>query len=92
MTLILEPSEVPDERFHTLSIETTDHGDYHVLAQSNDIVFSAVVGSVAIGGEAVGFAAGSARFDAADSWIRVEYVDFRDEHGYEELQISFEGR
>lgn len=92
MTLIFEPSAVPDVRYHTLQVESTDNGDYHIAARNNDVCFSAVVGSVAIGGESVGFNGGAARFESADSWIRLEYVDFIDEYGYEEIQVRFEER
>lgn len=92
MELITEPSEVPDERYHTLDIQTLETGDYMVEAKNNQTVARVVVESVGIGGESVGFEEGSARFGAAGAWVRVEYVDFTDEYGYEEVQVTFEDR
>jgi hypothetical protein len=88
---ILKEDEIPDAKYHTVKIEETDDGDWHVVGKAADALVSIYVGSIGIGPEAVGLAEGSVRFDAADSWIRLNYVDF-DEYGYDEIQVTFEER
>ncbi len=92
MELITAPSDIPDEKYHTLNIEKTNDSDFEVTARNNDTVVRVFVGSVALDGECVGVVDGTVTLDAADSWIRLEYVDFMEEFGYEEIQVTFEER
>lgn len=92
MEIITAPSDIPDEKYHTLNIEKTNDGDFNVTARNNETTVRVFVGSVALDGESVGFADGEARFDAAGSWIRLDYVDFTEEFGYGEVQVTFEER
>lgn len=92
MELITAPSDIPDEKYHTLSIEKTNDGDFNVTAKSNDTAVRVFVGSVALCGESAGIVEGSFTLDAAGSWILLEYVDFTEEYGYGEVQVRFEER
>jgi hypothetical protein len=90
--LVTDPSEIPDERFHTVDISTIETGEHSIVAQNDETYVTIIVDSVGIGGESAGFQQGDMRLDAGDSWIHLSYEDFRDEHGYEEIQITFEER
>jgi hypothetical protein len=92
MELITAPSDIPDEKYHTLNIEKTNDGDFEVTAKNNETVVRVFVGSIGIDGESVGIVDGEVEFDAAGSWIRLEYVDFTEEYGYGEVQVTFEKR
>jgi hypothetical protein len=94
MRLITDPERIPDEKYHTLSVSDLDGDDYLVIAIANGVTVGVVVGSVGIGrdGEAAGFSGGEVHLDAADSWFDIEYVDFTDEYGYDEVQVTFEER
>lgn len=92
MKLITAPSDIPDEKYHTLNIEKTNDGDFNITAKNNDTAVRVFVGSVGIDGEAVGIVDGEVELDAAGSWIRLEYVDFTEEYGYGEVQVTFEER
>lgn len=91
MTFIADPTRFPDESFHTVSVKEEDDGSYYVAANNNETHCIATVDSVAIGDEAVGLEAGDLRFGAAAKNMRLTYTDF-EEHGYDELQITFEDR
>lgn len=92
MELITAPSDIPDEKYHTLNIEKTNDGDFEVTARNNDTVVRVFVGSVALDGESAGIANGEVELQAAGSWIRLNYVDFTEDYGYGEVQITFEER
>ncbi len=87
-----DPAEFPDVLYHTVTIEEDD-GEFHIAASSNDHHCIGEVGSVAIGsGEAVGMSDGRLKLDEAGQAMRLEYVDFTDEYGYDEMQITFQNR
>jgi len=90
--LITEPSEATDIRYHTLFIESVDGGGFRVSARNNETITSFEVGSVTMAGTSVGFASGEAKFDAGGSWIKLDYVDFTEAYGYEEVRVTFEER
>jgi hypothetical protein len=76
--------------FHTVSIESAVD-KFIVTAKSNSHNMVEVVGSVAIGDEAVGIEQGEVRFGAADRLMKLTYTDF-DEYDYDEIQVEFVGR
>lgn len=92
MPLVTDPTEMPDEQYHTVIIEAVDnHFDF--CAISSDTVVKTTVGSVALGGTSAGVVDGDVKLDAErHSHFQLEHVDFTDEHGYEEIQITFEER
>lgn len=92
MKLITAPSDIPDEKYHTLNIEKTNDGDFEVTAKNNNTTIRVFVGSIGIDGESVGMLDGNVSFDAAGSWIRLDYVDFNEAYGYDEVQVRFEER
>lgn len=93
MELITEPSEFPDVLFHTVTVEEEEDGDYFVAASDNENHCIATVGSVAISGDGtVGVNNGSFSLDAADGGMRIKYLNFENEYGYDEIQIDIEAR
>lgn len=78
-----------DEQFHTVTVEH-ESNSYHVAASNNRIDCIAQVGSVAVAGS--GVRDGRLTFDAAETTMTIEYKDFTEEYGYEELEINFEKR
>jgi hypothetical protein len=95
MALITDASNIPDERYHTIEltrVEGPDDGHFRIYAANNETTVNVLVGSIALGGEGVGMLEGEVTLDAADSWIRLEHVDFTSQYGYDEVQITFEER
>lgn len=77
------------EQFHTVSVEQEDDGEFYVAASNNEIQFARTVGSVSLADEGVGLADGDVRLDAASKMMELEYVDYSDEYGYDEIEINF---
>lgn len=75
--------------YHTVTISNTDDG-HEVSAISNDDVLFEAVDSVALGGENAGLSVeGLTQLQAAEKAFEVEVVDFEEEYGYTEAQITF---
>lgn len=91
--LVTEASEIPDEQYHTVTVEADDDGTYAVSASNNGTHCVANVGSVALSGQgSVGLNEGSFTLNAADAVMRLTYLDFTDQHGYDEIDIKLEKR
>ena len=75
--------------YHTVTISDTDSG-YVVVAISNDGGMFEIVDSIAIGGEYAGIMVeGWTKLEAAEKAFDVQIVDFEEEYGYTEAQITF---
>lgn len=79
--------DLSGKQFHTVTIEKVSN-KFIVTATSNSHNMVEVVGSVAIGDEAVGVEQGDMRFGAADQMMELSYTDF-DEYDYDEIQVEF---
>ena len=83
--------------YHTVTISSIEvdgeTAKWDVLAQNNEGTLLETVGSVAINGVGAGVLVdGSCELQAARDALDVEIVDFTDEYGYTEAQITFEER
>lgn len=88
MAFITKASEIPsDEPFHTVTVEEQEDG-YYIAASNNDVFCYGSVGSVGIDGTSAGIK-GEATFEAAGEQMFVHYIDFTEEHGYDEIQLEF---
>lgn len=87
MRIVEEPTEIPDEPFHSVTIESVND-EYDVSGMSTDTIVFVRVDSVSMFDEALGFAEGFAFLEAAASPIKLEYVDYSDEYGYDELEVN----
>jgi len=91
--LVTEAGEFPDELFHTVTIEADEDGTYAVSASNNESYCVANVESVALSGDgSIGLNQGSFTLNAADAAMRLTYLDFTDEYGYDEIDIGIEKR
>lgn len=89
MDYVTEASELPDESYHTIEIEALETGDFRVTAENNDTIIVTFVGSIAMEDAKAGFRDGQATFDTGSPTIDLEYVDYSDEYGYEEIEVHF---
>lgn len=91
--LVTDPNEIPDELYNTVTIESENDDTYTVCASNNETQCVINVDSVALSGDgAVGLNTGSFTLNAANAAMRLTYLDFTDEYGYDEIDISLEHR
>jgi hypothetical protein len=88
MNTITDPETATNVQYHSVTITTHD-GEHVVRAASNSCLALLTVDSVGIAGTCAGLVTGSFELDAGDSQIELDYQDFTDEYGYDEIRLEF---